>query len=143
MAKKHYIDSVVTTFGVVNSAGSGDTSATVNLFPNFYDSYLLYVLARVKTVFAGTATGITVKIGDGTTTDRYMKDQPADQLGDLLRGAPPRLGMGFCEVIGVESRGKNITYALQGRIEATFTSASGNFGSLTQGEIEFVYAYIK
>lgn len=143
MAKKLYIDSVVTKFGVVNTEGSGSTTATVNLFPNFYDAYLLYVLARVTTTFSGTATGITVQIGDGTTTDRYIKEQPVDQLGDLLTGSSPAVGPGFCEVIGAEARTRKITYALQGRIEATFTSASGNFGSLTQGEIEFVYAYIR
>jgi len=134
---KWYIDNYTVNY---NELGSS-TTCTANLFPKFYDSYPMFIMARVKTAFAGV-THPTVKIGNGTVTDCYMKDQPIDQIMDLIPGASPN-AQGYCEAMFMESRTKSFATSSQGKIVATFTSASGNFSSLTAGEIEFVFGYIK
>jgi len=137
--KELKIDSWVVDYTHINSSGSGATTAVIGLFPIRPNAYPMFLRARVKTAFAGVVTAPTVKVGDETITDLYLRNQPIDKAGDLRSG-----GMydatGVCQNMHMSSR-KSFTVGAQ--MNATFTSASGNFGSLTAGEIEFVYGYVE
>jgi len=141
MAKTIYAEDTTIDYVILNAKGSASTSTTFNLFPRFYDAYPLYIMARVKIAFSGTVTNPTVKLGDGTDDDCYMKDQPIGRAGDLICGGQPN-ALGYCEKMFIDWR-KSYTTSAQTAIVATFTSASGNFGALTTGEIEFVFVYAK
>ena len=138
-SKEYHVDSITITYEHVNSSCNAATSGTINLFPMWKDCYPDSLKARVKTAFTGTVTAPTVKVGDGTIADVYMANQPIDQIGDLVSGFAANAG-GSCEKMGLPGRK---TFTSNAVMKATFTSTSGNFGSLTAGEIEFVFSYAK
>jgi len=112
------------------AAGTTQTFTLMTLPPT---AYVIDFMARVKTAFAGVTTP-QVKVGGSTITDSYLILQDISKTGDLITG---RGGRGFCERI----RERSDKAEANKTMTATFTSQSGNFSSLTVGEIEFVAVY--
>lgn len=137
--KELKVDSLTLDYVQINSKGNAATTAAIGLFPIRPNAYPIFLRARVKTAFTGTVTTPTVKVGDETITDLYMVDQRIDQAGDLIPGFASN-APGGCEKMFMSARK---TFTASAQMKATFTSSSGNFGSLTAGEIEFVYGYVE
>jgi hypothetical protein len=95
---------------------------------------VLNVAGRVKTAFAGV-TAPKVEVGYSSDTDIFCASTPISITGDLIRGS-------FYEVNRC-ARSYDFVKTEAGRqIIGTFSSSSGNFSSLSAGEVEFVVVYI-
>ncbi len=128
------IDQVSITKGELNAADTTQDIPLIGITPH---TYILGFFARVRTAFTGvTAPSVTVGLGSGGT--ELVKSQLISQAGDIITGGSLD-NKSFCPrlppipITGVET-GKKIV--------ATFTSSSGNFTSLSAGEIEFVTVYV-
>jgi len=118
----------------VDTAGTTHTAYVFEMVPV---TYILNVFARVKTAFAGV-TAPTVSLGISGDTDLLIQSQPINRVGDLKPGFS-RDGEGFCAALpGYPQKAE-----ARRTIIATFSSSSGNFSSLTAGEIEFKIVYVE
>lgn len=113
---------------------AADTSQTVALFEIPFDAYVLNVMGRVKTAFAGV-TSPKVSVGYSSDTDLFCASTPINTVGDLHRGS-------FYETNRC-ARPYDFVKTEAGRqVIATFSSSADNFSSLSAGEVEFVVVYL-
>jgi hypothetical protein len=116
---------------ILNAAS---TSQTVALFEIPVNAYVLHILGRIKTAFAGV-TAPKVKVGTSTGTSDYMPNQRIDSAVSLISGP---MNKDRCPV----QFANYANTAVKQQIIATFSSSSGSFSSLSAGEVEFAVVYL-
>jgi hypothetical protein len=119
---------------ILNAAGM---SQTVPLFRIPSDCIIQAVGARVKTAFAGV-TRPEVSAGTSSDTTRYLPKQHIATAGDLIGSSSP-IHSGLCNAPG----SRFIKTEAEQDIMGTFTSSTGNFSSLSAGEILFYCIYLE
>ncbi len=118
-----------------NLLNAADTTQTIPLFEIPSTAYLLWYGGRVKTPFSGV-TLPQVKVGYSSDDDQLVPLQRIDIAADLIAGPVNTEHRGFCprQVDPVKTEAWRT-------ISAVFSSQSGNFSSLSAGEVEFVVVY--
>lgn len=116
---------------------AGSTSQTVPLFRIPSDCIIQAVGARVKTAVAGV-TRPEVSVGTSSDTTHYIPKQHLGVAGDLIGSSSP-VHSGVCNAPG----SRFIKTEAQQDIMGTFTSSTGNFSSLSAGEILFYCIYLE
>jgi len=114
-----------------------DTSQTVHLFRIPSDCIPLFIGGRVRTAIAGV-TKPKVAVGITGDTARYVPSQRIDRAGDLITGTAG-VHKQICMMQGVDYVSTETNRSVLG----TFSSSSGNFSSVSAGEILFYCVYLE